>query len=98
MDELAELLGIDYSDPVQRLARDLTENDYALIGSLVEIRKAKGLTRADVAERMGTTVAAVGDLETVSSDPRMSILRRYAMAVGALMTTTVAPVHIDAAA
>jgi DNA-binding XRE family transcriptional regulator len=87
-DELAELLGIDYSDPIQRLARDLTENDFGLIDQLVHIRKDKGLTQAEVAERMGTTPRKVAALEAVDSDPRLSTLRRYALAVGAVVQST----------
>lgn len=82
-DNLAELLGIDYSDPLNRLARDLTHADHLLIADLVLIRKGAALTQADVAERMGTTPAKVAALENVDSDPRLSTLRRYALAVGA---------------
>lgn len=83
MDDLDELLGIDPNDPVQRLANDLTANDLDLIAGLVKIREAKGLTRAEVADRMGTTPHAVGELESASADPRLSTLRRYAIAIGA---------------
>lgn len=83
MDDLDRLLGINPNDPVQRLANDLTANDYDMLAGLVKIREAKGLTRAEVADRMGTTPHAVGELESASADPRLSTLRRYAIAIGA---------------
>jgi DNA-binding XRE family transcriptional regulator len=86
MDDLDELLGIDMNDPTQRLAIDLVDGDRDLIDSLVNVRQNADLSRADVAKRMGISVAAVGNLESFSSDPSLSTLRRYALAVGALVT------------
>ncbi len=83
MDDLDDLLGIDPNDPVQHLANTLVSNDYDLLTSLVKIREARGLTRFDVAALMATTPEFVGELESASADPRLSTLRRYALAIGA---------------
>ncbi|MEV8610282.1 helix-turn-helix transcriptional regulator [Amycolatopsis sp. NPDC051373] len=91
-DELDELLGIDYSDPQQRLAHFLVEQDYQCLADLVEIRKARGLSRDEVAERMGRTVEQVADFECVNSDPCLSTIRRYALAVHAMVSHVVTPV------
>ncbi len=54
----------------------------ALLRSLIDARKAEGLTQATVAEQMGTTQSAISDFEGGTSDPRLSTLHRYARAVG----------------
>ncbi|MFJ2028981.1 helix-turn-helix domain-containing protein [Streptosporangium sp. NPDC087985] len=81
--QVAELLGIDLDDPdVQRENRAI-DRDMRLIESLVELRKAQGLTQAQVAERMGRSQPAVSDFERLGGDPHLSTIRRYALAVGA---------------
>ena len=53
---------------------------------LVRVRLQRGLTVNDVAERMGIAPDAVVDqMERPDSDPHLSTVRRYAMAVGALV-------------
>lgn len=88
-DPIADALGIDMNDPTQRLACHLVANDDAMIGALVRLRLARRLPVAIVAERMGTTADSVRELEAFESDPRLSTLRRYALALGARITTTV---------
>lgn len=85
-DELDDMLGIDRSDPLSQLADLLTREDYDWIGAIVKIRKAAGLTLDEVARWMGTTREKVADLESVNADPRLSTMRRYAMAVGVAVT------------
>jgi len=59
---------------------------------LVRVRLRHGLTVEAVAERMGTTPAAVvNQMERPESDPHLSTVRRYAMAVGALVAHDVIP-------
>lgn len=89
LDDLDQLLGIDMNDPVQRLACDLVQADADYLTALTDLRFKAGLSREQVAERMDTTVEAVGDLESMSSDPRLSTLRRYALAVGATVAHAV---------
>lgn len=52
---------------------------------LVAVRRMNGLTQKDVADLMGVTQQAVNKLERYDADPRLSTLRRYANAVGALV-------------
>jgi transcriptional regulator with XRE-family HTH domain len=80
--ELDVLLGINVDDPTQQLAIQLVEADANLLSELVDARKAAGLSRADVADRMGIRPKDVGELESMGSDPCMSTLRRYALAIG----------------
>lgn len=89
--DLDELLGIDLTNPSHRLARLLADQDEALVDQLVRLRKDKGLSQQDVADAMGVTQPAVARIESGERDPRLSTLRRYAHAVGALIEHTVSP-------
>jgi len=67
-------------------AWDATADDYAALRSLLEARKASGLTQDEIAARMGTTKSAVSRLESSLRDPKHSptfeTIRRYARACG----------------
>lgn len=89
MGDLNELLGIDMTNLDQQLACALVHNDDVLIRSLTKCRTQQELTLAEVASRMGTTPDKVAAFERMDSDPRLSTVRRYALAVGARLTTTV---------
>jgi transcriptional regulator with XRE-family HTH domain len=67
----------------------LAKNDYKLMADLVQIRISRGLTQPQVAERLGISQQAVSKLESYSSDPRLSTIRRYANAVEALIAHVV---------
>ena len=83
MSEIDDLLGIDETDDVDALAGELVRADFSWIEQLVAHRKRLGLTQDQVARAMGRSQSVVSDLETMSSDPRLSSLRRYAQAVRA---------------
>ncbi|GAB04115.1 helix-turn-helix domain-containing protein [Gordonia amarae] len=87
--DLDELLGIDLANPSHRLARLLADQDEALVDRLVQLRKDKRLSQQDVADAMGVTQSAVARIESGERDPRLSTLRRYAHAVGALIEHSV---------
>ncbi|MGR6922284.1 helix-turn-helix domain-containing protein [[Actinomadura] parvosata] len=80
---LAELLGIDLTDPDVQRENAAIDRDMRLIETLVAIRRQRGLTQAEVAERMGRSQPAVSDFERLGGDPHLSTIRRYALAVGA---------------
>jgi transcriptional regulator with XRE-family HTH domain len=92
-DDLDTLLGIDPADPLQALARQLVANDDKLMDDLAAHRLAAGITLATVAKRMNVRVGTVRELEREGSDPALSTLRRYALAIGAVIehTVTAAP-------
>jgi transcriptional regulator with XRE-family HTH domain len=89
LNDLDRFLGIDSSNPLDARARALVEADGKLLDELVDMRKSKKLTQAEVAERMEITQGAVARVESGDRDPRLSTLRRYAMAVGALVSHSV---------
>ncbi|MFC7503194.1 helix-turn-helix domain-containing protein [Nocardioides sp. CPCC 206347] len=82
--ELEALLGIDPRNPLQIRAKRLVEEDESYLDALVAMRKAKGLSQEAIADRMEISQGAVARIESGERDPRLSTLRRYAMAVGAV--------------
>ena len=70
---------------VQKAFDDL-EEEYTALHAMLEARQAAGLTQAEVALRMGTTVSAVSRLEaslrSEKHSPSFATLRKYAQACG----------------
>ncbi|WIE81270.1 helix-turn-helix transcriptional regulator [Curtobacterium sp. MCSS17_016] len=80
----------------QTLDSDLDRRADALISStestlraLIALRIKRGLTVETVADRMGVSTTTVTAFEAYDADPTQSIIQRYAMAVGARITTAV---------
>ncbi len=82
-DQLATDLGIDLSNPMDALARDLVAADHRFLDRLIERRQQANLSEADVAELMGCTEDEVKEFEVFTADPPLSQIRRYAIAIGA---------------
>lgn len=82
---LDEILGIDQEDATARVAALLVDEDERLIDRLIEMRRAAGLKQRDVAELLGITQSAIAKFESAERDPRLSTVRRYALAVGAVV-------------
>jgi hypothetical protein len=74
------------SKPGVKQAFDALEEEYTALHAMLDARQAAGLTQADVAIRMGTTVSADSRLEaTLRSEkhsPSFATLRKYAQACG----------------
>ncbi|MEF2977281.1 helix-turn-helix domain-containing protein [Subtercola sp. YIM 133946] len=90
MQELAELIGIDPTSPDQLRAAELVRRDREFLRSLVKVRESQGFTQQEVADRLGITQPSVASFERYDSDPKLSTVRRYALAVGALVGHAVA--------
>ena len=90
---LDEMLGIDLDDPQQRHAHELVHADEQMLDELVLLRRGKQLTQADVGQAMGISQGAVARIESGERDPHLSTLRRYAFAVGAVVSHKVTPVE-----
>ncbi|NUW46224.1 helix-turn-helix domain-containing protein [Nonomuraea rhodomycinica] len=86
---IAELLGIDLDDPQVQRENAAIDRDMRLIETLVGIRRQRGMTQAEVAERMGRSQPAVSDFERLGGDPHLSTIRRYALAIGVDVSHTV---------
>ncbi len=74
------------SKPAVKKAYDALEDEYTALHTLLNARSAAGLTQADVAQRMGTTVSAISRLESSlrseKHSPSFATLRKYAQACG----------------
>ncbi len=91
VDDIDTLLDIDPNDERDALAAELVRADFGWVRQLVEQRKKLGLSQADVARAMGRSQSVVSDIETMSTDPRLSTLRRYAAAMGVAVKHRVFP-------
>jgi ribosome-binding protein aMBF1 (putative translation factor) len=79
----SELHAKDYaSDPAYAKAYDDLEEEYALIGALIEARTRAKLSQAQLAERMNTTQTAIARLESGNTMPSTRTLRKIAKATG----------------
>lgn len=71
------------------------KEDFFLCQSIIQARKAAGLTQAAVAKRMGTKKSAVARLErslaTRKHSPAIVTLRKYANAVGCCLEIKLIP-------
>lgn len=90
-----EALGMSEETPADRLAYDLADQDAQLKIDLVQAREDRGMSQQDVADRLGVTQATVSAFERYDNDPKLSTIRRYALAVGAQVCHSVDLVHAD---
>lgn len=77
------------SEVLLAAATALAESDLRMRAELVKARRSAGLTQRQVAEVLGIKQASVAAFEHYDNDPRLSTLRRYALAVGAHVDHTV---------
>ena len=80
-----EVLTEDLKDPVFRQAYEASDSELKGWDVILKVRTEAGLTQAAVAERMGTSQAAVARLEgnlAKGRYPSIRSLQRYAKAVG----------------
>jgi len=72
------------ANPEVRAEYDALQEEFTALDALLSARKEAGLTQAQVAKRMGTTVSAVSRLESSFANekhsPSFSTLRKYAAA------------------
>lgn len=86
---LNNLLGIDLTDPAQKLASDMMDSQAHMLDRLVAERQKQGLSQADLGKKMGVTQSAVAKMESGARDPHLSTLRRYAAALDMRITFAV---------
>lgn len=82
--EIAAWLGVDLTDPVQRLANDLARGDREFLDELIAHRRGSA-TQGEIADRMGVSQSAVSQFEAGDRDPQLSTIRRYALALGVMV-------------
>ncbi|KKQ98199.1 MAG: Helix-turn-helix domain protein [Candidatus Woesebacteria bacterium GW2011_GWB1_39_12] len=68
-----------------KVAKDL-ESEFVLADSLIRARKKKRLTQVELAKKIGTKQPVISKLETASSKPSLSLLKRIAQALDTRLT------------
>ena len=81
---------LDFTELAARAA-DQVVSDEELLYQLIQARKAAGLTQRGLAELLGIKQPSVAKFERHDSDPRLSTIRKYALAVGAHIHHGVVP-------
>jgi transcriptional regulator with XRE-family HTH domain len=76
-------------EAIEARAAALVEDHRQLLEALVTIRQIRELNQSELGERMGVSQSAVSQFERYDANPRLSTLRRYALAVGARLETRV---------
>lgn len=83
MKELADMKS--HQERLHR-ARKQIRLDGQLVEQLKAIREQQGVTQEELAFRMGITQPAVSSIESGNTDPKLGTLRRYANALGCVIT------------
>jgi DNA-binding phage protein len=89
LDELTDEL--TRKDPTFPALADAAYNRLLLMRRLGQLRREAGLSQTAVAARMGTSQAQLARLEMAESDPRMSTLDRFAIALGYRLEWSLVP-------
>ncbi|WP_131778554.1 helix-turn-helix domain-containing protein [Legionella bozemanae] len=71
-----------FKNPEVKAEYDLLESEFALIDTLLSMRKKSGLTQDEVAKRMGTQKGNISRLEKGSGNPSWKTIQNYAHACG----------------
>ncbi len=82
MTSLAELRDKLLADPDVKAEYDRLGPILAVVGEMVEARRAAGLTQAELASRMGTSPSVIARLENARHMPTFDMVARYAAAIG----------------
>ena len=69
-------------NPEVKAEYDALETEFALIDSLLSMRKRAGLTQEEIAKKMGTQKGNVSRLEKGRGNPGWKTLQNYAHACG----------------
>lgn len=96
---MPKVIAVSHFDVKKRLlntpeaiaAYEEAADEYALLEQLTEWRTKAGLTKADVAQRMGVKPPAINRLENNVTKASWQTLRRYAAACGVSLAITARP-------
>ncbi|MBC8264795.1 MAG: helix-turn-helix domain-containing protein [Anaerolineales bacterium] len=80
-------------DPEFRREYEALEPEYQLARQFINLRLERGLTQAQLAERMGTKQSAVSRLENIGINPTIGYLRQVAEALDARLEITLKPLE-----
>ena len=80
-------------DPEFKKEYEALETEYKLAAALIRLRLSKGLTQAQLAELMNTKQESIARLESGSSVPSLSTVKRVADALDAELEISLRPKH-----
>lgn len=72
-------------DQVRARAKLLAREHRQMRAKLIGLRERSGLTQAEVGELIGISQQAINKFERYDADPKLSTIRQYANAVGAII-------------
>lgn len=82
MTSLAKLRQNLLTDPEVKAEYERLGPIFAVVGEMIEARRAAGLTQTEIANRMGTSQSVVARLENARHMPTFEMIARYAAAIG----------------
>ena len=91
MTSLAKLRRQLLTDPEIKAEYDRLGPIFAVVGEMIEARRAVGLTQTDIATRMGTSQSVVARLENARHMPTFAMIARYAAAIGRRLDIRLVP-------
>jgi len=91
MTSLAKLRRKLLTDPEVKAEYDRLGPIFAVVGEMIEARRAAGLTQTDIATRMGTSQSVVARLENARHMPTFDMIARYAAAIGRRLDVHLVP-------
>ncbi|OGH11748.1 MAG: hypothetical protein A2857_03775 [Candidatus Levybacteria bacterium RIFCSPHIGHO2_01_FULL_36_15] len=65
-----------------------SETEYQLACKLIEARLKKGMSQRDLAQKVGTSQAAISRIESMNGNPSLSFLKRISAALGSKLQIT----------
>ncbi|RAP37039.1 XRE family transcriptional regulator [Legionella quinlivanii] len=69
-------------NPEVKAEYDLLEQEFALIDTLLSMRRKSGLTQEEIAKKMGTQKGNISRLEKGNGNPSWKTIQNYAHACG----------------
>ena len=78
-------------DPEFRKEYEALEPEYKLVSDLIRLRLSKGLTQEELARKVHTRQSAIARLESASSLPSLSTIKRVAEALDADLDIVIRP-------
>lgn len=85
MDDRKRALLARGDEALIELATENASADNDMRWALIQARKEAGLSQRELADYLGVKQATISRFESPDNDPRLSTIRRYATAVGALV-------------
>lgn len=80
-------------DPEFRKEYEALDLEYQLAAKLIQLRLSKGLTQADLARLLNTKQASIARMESGSSLPSLSMIKKVADALDAELEIRLQPKH-----